>query len=496
MPSRTRAAPAFGAEASPAVIACGRALMIRPLAYLSLPCVLALAPLAAAAEPATLFGQPVNSPPELTDEEIAARRAAFEKHLEDNDLIHAGSLVVPRAQVEEDFTDGPRPTYDWTTPPKRHTVFLNFFGGEMTGGTNASLMQSPCIGAGKVDYPGFKRSQQEALAIIQVFKDAMEPFGVRIAYEKAPPKHLPYSMVMMGGRPQVIGLPNGVLGVACNLDCGDTWWRDTTFAFTEVDGDIQVLGTTALQEAAHAWGLDHIDGSQNIMYPFATYGKKVWADTCTPYNDATGPIGCKYVHDEFCGGGAQNDVAELMAFFGPNSPDTVPPTVTLLSPEDGAIIEPGTDVIVQAEITDDHEGYGWRLMIPEADIEAPAYTKEKQWSIKPPKGTFTIRVEALDHDGNIGFAEAVIYVGTEPPPDPTTSGGDEPTTDSSSTGEPDSDSDGSGDGSGVDSASGTSPGNPADDDAGCNCVTGPASQDMSFWMLALGGLGLLRRRRD
>src|SRR5690606_22292071 len=104
MPSRTRAAPAFGAEASPAVIACGRALMIRPLAYLSLPCVLALAPLAAAAEPATLFGQPVNSPPELTDEEIAARRAAFEKHLEDNDLIHAGSLVVPRAQVEEDFT--------------------------------------------------------------------------------------------------------------------------------------------------------------------------------------------------------------------------------------------------------------------------------------------------------------------------------------------------------------------------------------------------------
>src|SRR5690606_5250595 len=140
----------------------------------------------------------------------------------------------------------------------------------------------------------------------------MAPFGVRIAYKEAPPKHLPYSMVMMGGKPQVIGLPSGILGVACNLDCGDTWWRDTTFAFTEVAGDVQVLGTTALQEAAHAWGLDHIDGQQNIMYPYATSGKKVWADGCVDYNDATGAIGCEYVHDEFCGedGGAQNDVAE------------------------------------------------------------------------------------------------------------------------------------------------------------------------------------------
>ncbi|WAS97603.1 MYXO-CTERM sorting domain-containing protein [Nannocystis punicea] len=480
--------------------------MTRSIAYISIPCALALAPLTAAADPGqqTLFGRPVQAAPELTEEEIAARRAAFEKYLEDNDLIHAGGLVVPRSMAEDDLNAGPRPTYAWDTPPKRHTVFLNFFGGEMTGGTNSALMESPCIQGGTVQYPQFLRSEQEALAIIQVFQDAMNPFGVRIAYEKAPPKHLPYSMVMMGGKPQVIGLPNGVLGVACNLDCGDTWWRDTTFAFTEVAGDIQVLGTTALQEAAHAWGLDHIDGEDNIMYPYATFGKKVWADTCTPYNAATGPIGCEYVHDEFCGenGGAQNDVAELMAYFGANSVDDVPPTVKLLSPEDGAMFEPGTDVLVQAEISDNFEGYGWRMMIPEADLEAPAYSGEKSWSIKPPKGTYTVRVEALDHDGNIGFAEAVIHVGVEPTPDTTTgaptTGGDTETTGDDPTSGSDTEDNTGGDGSNVTSASAstTAPIDPGADESGCNCVTAPVSRDMSFWMLALAGLGLVRRRRS
>lgn len=484
--------------------------MPRLIASFMIPCALALASTASAAEPAsaTLFGRPVAAAPELTEAEIAERRATFEQGLKDNDLVHVGGLVVPRSMVEGELTDAPRPSFAWDTPPKRHTVFLNFFGGEMSGGTNASLMQSPCIqGGGKIQYPQFLRTEQEALAIIQVFTDAMAPFGVRIAYEEAPPKHLPYSMVMMGGKPQVIGLPNGVLGVACNLDCGDTWLRDTTFAFTEVAGDIQVLGTTALQEAAHAWGLDHIDGSDNIMYPYATNGKKVWADTCVPYNDATGPIGCEYIHDEFCGenGGAQNDVAELMAFFGANTLDTVPPTVTLLSPEDGAIIEPGSDVLIEAEVTDDHEGFGWRMMIPEADIEAPAYLKEKQWSISPPVGTYTIRVEALDHDGNIGFAEAVIHVGSPEPEttgDPTTTGDAPTSTSGDDTGPgpgPDTDPDTStSGGSGVatgNSATSPTSGENDPDETGCNCVASPVSQDMSLWIFALGGLGLARRRR-
>lgn len=458
-------------------------------------CALVIAPPAAAAgtEGKTLFGNPVNQPPELTEEELAARRAAFEKHLQDNDLIHSGGLVIPRAQAEGTgaWSAGSRPSFAWDKPSHRQTIFLNFFGGQMKGGTNASEMESPCIQGKTVDYPGYNRTEQEALAIIQVFVNAVEPFGVRIAYDAYPPKHLPYSMVMMGGKPGVIGLPNGVLGVSCNLDCGETWWRDTTFAFTEQSGDVQTLGTTALQEAAHAWGLDHISGENNIMYPFATPGAKVWADTCTPYDDATGAIGCEFIHDEFCGpqAGKQNDVAELTAFFGPNSVDDVPPTVKLLQPLDGAIIDPGTSVTVEAEVSDNFEGYGWRLMIPEVNQELPAYFGETSWSITPPKGVYTVRVEAVDHDRNIGFAEAKIYVGVEPPPDTTgemSSGGEQPTTSDSATG---------GETGGVTEAS-ASDTSPIDgDDKGCNCATGPVPQDMPLWLLALAGAGFVRRRR-
>lgn len=440
---------------------------------------------AAAAEPRTLFGREVHDPPPLTEDELAARRAVFEQRLADEDLVHSGDLVIPRAQAE-----GKRPpghtSFAWDKPPHRQTIFLNFFGGTMTSGTNASEMQSACIKFQTVEYPAYIGTNQAALAIIQIFENAVEPFGVRIAYKAAPPKHLPYSMVMMGGKPGVIGLPQGVLGVSCSLDCGETWWRDATFAFTEESNNVQTLGTTALQEAAHAWGLDHIDGQQNIMYPYATLGDKVWADTCTPYNNATGPIGCDYVHDEFCGenAGKQNDVAELTAYFGPNSVDTVPPTVTLLKPLDGATFQPGDEVLVEATVTDDFEGYGWHFTIPEADIDIPAYNGETSWTIKPPKGVYTVRVEGVDHDRNIGFAEATIYVGVEPPPD---------TTGDMSTGEPTtSESAGSGGSGGESETLGATGGEPPE--KGCACAAeGPSS--LSAALLGLLGLGLGRRRR-
>lgn len=468
-----------------------------PLALVVLPGALVFAPPASAGdpEPRTLFGQPVFDPGELSEEELAARRAAFERHLEENDLIHAGGLVVPRAQVDDDRGSLPSATKVWDKPPHRQTIYLNFIGGMMTGGTIASEMESPCIN-GNVAYPGFKGSTQQALAIIQVFKDAAEPFGMRVAYDPPPPKHLPYSMVMMGGKPGVIGLPNGVLGVSCNLDCGEQWWRDTTFAFTEVAGDIQVLGTTALQEAAHSWGLDHIDGEDNIMYPYATFGKKVWADTCTPYNAATGPIGCEYIHDEFCGdnGGAQNDVAELTAYFGPNTPDDVAPTVTMISPTPDQVFNPGDSLHVQVEVTDNFEGYGWRLVVPELGQELNAYYGETEWNFPGlPKGTYTIRVEAIDHDRNEGFAEAKIYVGVEVPVD--TSSGGESTGEQPTSGDASGATAGGSDASagGTDAASSTA--GMDGDDKGCNCATGHVPRDMSLGLLALGLLGLGRRRR-
>lgn len=463
------------------------------------------APVVAAEDtPRTLFGQPVNEGEQLTEEEAARRAAEFAEHLDEQGLVLIDKQVLPKRVLtgEQYLPPGVDPEGAWDLPPHRTTIFLNFFGGMMKGGTNASEMESPCLqGGGTIDYPGYNGTEQKALAVIQVFQDAAEPFGIRIAYEKAPPKHLPYSQVMMGGSPGIIGLPNGVLGVACNLDCGDMWWRDTTFAFTEQTNDTGILGTTALQEAAHAWGLDHIDGENNIMYPFATPGNKVWADQCTNYNDATGGIGCQGTHDKFCGGGQQSDVAELTAYFGVNSPDTIPPTVTMKSPMDQQIFEQGSMVHVEVDVTDDHEGYGWRLMVPELNQEQPVYNGQKSWDFAPPKGAYTIRVEAIDHDRNVGFAEAKIYVGVDPPPPPDPDTGSESESESDSetpptTGADDSggsEGDGDGGSASASASAGTTDGpDVMGEDKGCGCRS---QGTMPLWALGLGLLGLRRRRR-
>lgn len=150
-------------------------------------------------------------------------------------MVLEGTQVLPKSALEPYFRDETHPVAAWDKPPHRTSIFLNFFGGKLTNGNNESESESPCV-TGTVDYPGYTAGEQNALAIIQVFKDAAEPFGMRILYEEVPPKHLPYSQVMMGGTLSVIVLGPGVLGVSCNLDCGDAWWRDTTFAFTEGAG--------------------------------------------------------------------------------------------------------------------------------------------------------------------------------------------------------------------------------------------------------------------
>lgn len=441
----------------------------------------------------TLFGKPVVERTPLTAEEIEARRAAFAQHLRDADLVQQGDHLVPGARLRGEV----EPRRAWDDPPHYATIFLNFFGGELSSGTNAAEMEAGCVGAVPITYPGYAGNESTALTMIQVFQNAMEPYAVRIAYEDAPPAHLPYSMVMMGGDPADIGQDPGTLGVSCSSDCGDVWWRDTTFAFTEASGSALTLGNTALQEAAHAFGLDHIDGTEHIMYPFASGGSKIWAAECTPYNDATGGISCTYVHDEFCGedSGMQNDDAELMAFFGPNAPDVEAPVVNITAPADGAEIESGATVDVAAEISDNNVGAGWRLrVVPQAggdELISNAYDFTMSWSFGVPDGAYDVYVEAVDHDLNEGSDMVTVYVGTTPPAD--TSGSDGSGEEGSTTALDDgSTSDADDDGAGTSSAGQDDGGpNPA---PGCNCdVTAPPAS--SILLLLCAPVALRRRRR-
>lgn len=445
----------------------------------------------------TLFGSPVRAAEALDDDEVARRKAAFDAMLEERGWVRHGDEVRP-GDGAGGFAQLPAPTqHAWSTEPHRSTIFLNFFGAELTAGTNAALDESPCVD-GAMAWPGFSGSEQQALALIEVFERQMEPYGVRIAYEERPPAHLPYAMVMMGGTPQMLGLPSSVLGVSCSSDCGDFWWRDTTFAFTDNinPNNASILGTTALHEAAHAFGLAHIGDPTKIMNPFVGSADVTWADTCTPYDDSTGGINCQSTHDDFCEPGAQNSHAELLAYFGTNSIDVEPPSVEILSPAGDVELAVGDGIEIEAEITDDHEGYGWKLVIPEVGQEQVAFGRETTWALNNlPEGTYTVRVEAIDHDRNVGFDEVKLYVGvpapvmTDPeiPEDP----GADPTGGSTAdTG------DGEDDSGGHDDATGD-PGEMTGMDPSaqsCGCRT-EGSGPPATALLLLGLVGLTRRRR-
>jgi MYXO-CTERM domain-containing protein len=461
-----------------------------------------------AAESPTLFGQPVTVVEPLSSEEVAARASAFEAMLKESDRVLVGDQVLPRdvaLGIEVIPTGANAAPSEWTEPPHRATIFLNFFGAELKPGNNAAKNESPCVGS-TLDYPGFSGNEQQALALINTFESKMEPYGVRIAYEERPPAHLPYAMVMMGGLPSLLGLPGGVLGVSCSNDCGDRVWRDLTFAFTAAlnGSNTQTLGNIALHEAAHAFGLAHIANQDHMMYPYANPGNKEWATSCTPYDDATGGINCKVTHQRFCGEGVekQDSAAELLAYFGENSFDAEPPLVNILAPADGAELAAGSDLTVEVDVTDNHEGVGWRLVIPEVDQSIVAYAFENKFELNNlPEGVYTLRVEAIDHERNEAFDEVKIYVGMDAPPEPATTSGSESDTDdgggtTDATGGESDPSAGEtadvGTGGGV---TGTDTDTGIDGDDGCGCRSGEPSAPAGAWMLVFLGLAVAPRRR-
>jgi MYXO-CTERM domain-containing protein len=477
-----------------------------PVASLTLVSLLC-SPASAADEPGRrLFGAPVVEAPELSEQEQAQRRADFEAMIEERGWRVEGDVVGP---AELFAAPDPQATQaaEWQYEPHRATIFLNFFGGPMTPGTNSAKMQSTCLKGGTLEYPGFNGTEAQALAIIETFQSQLAPYGVRLAYEQAPPPELPYAMVMMGGTPGLLGMQNGVLGVSCSSDCGDRWWRDATFAFTAAASASQTntLATTALHEAAHAFGLAHIDKSFNsgyIMHPYVDQNPRVWAKDCIGYNDATGGINCQSTHDIFCGGGAQNTHAELLAYFGVNGPDTEAPTVSILTPTDGQELPAGTDISIEADITDNFEGVGWKLLIyQDGNLidERPAFVFERKWGFsKLPAGTYRFVVQAIDHDRNIGADEVTIFVGNATPPetgsDTDSSGGTDGTGgtgDTAGTGGVTGLTGGTGGTAGAtDTATDTAG---IDEDDGCGCTSAPRPAD-SLWLLT-GLLGLFARRR-
>lgn len=302
--------------------------------------------------------------------------------------------------------------------PRRTTVFLDFGGGPISPGDDSSLGQATCVPV-EFRYPIFLGSERAADIAVAEAQRLVAPFGVRVVAQR-PPAHLPYTHVRVGGDPATLGLDPKLNGLACDVDCDDASHRDTVFMFAEKwvttaaleelteDERARQVGRIAMHEVGHAWGLEHAGASGSVMARFPGTVAPEFAPGCLALDIDHAASECVAARERHCVEGQQDAHAELLALFGDGQPDEVAPHAEIVWPPDGHVMQPGETLVVEVEVGDDHAGFGWMLEVPELGWEHVGRSNETTLALVVPEGRFTLRLEVLDHDRNVGEAEVVV----------------------------------------------------------------------------------------
>lgn len=303
------------------------------------------------------------------------------------------------------------------------TLFVNFDGIEL-GECNPSDSKKNCHWYNNDEpVPAFTGSTQTKVSVLQAMRRDAADFGIRITAVR-PPESEDYTMVVYGGTEAHYG----VLGSAPSGDCLDQ--RPNEIAFAHIDGELVewVNGgsTTALHEAAHSWGLDHVDGDRTIMYPTGNNEPTAYGDACYAVVDDVdlnpGTASCPDLNRDLCGeANVQNATAALEALFGGPYVDVAAPTVELLEPADGQYFQAPADFDVLLEIRDDlhpqvYDAAFWLNDDPQP--EARPFTDDHFAVAGLPIGTWAFHVELTDEAGNATRLDFEIEVGEDPPPAP------------------------------------------------------------------------------
>lgn len=183
--------------------------------------------------------------------------------------------------------------------------------------------------------------------IMQCIRELYSPYGVTVT-EQAPTDGTPYNVGIAAGIPENIGYSaQSTLGISPSAPGCDPRENVISYSFANVYAGsrrIKSICETVAQETAHAYGLDH-------AYAFAADNRSACTDPMTYRPDC----GQKFFRNEpvKCGenaarpcrcGGLQNSHQRLLTIFGPGTPITTPPTLTVTSPVNGGTVTNGQAV--------------------------------------------------------------------------------------------------------------------------------------------------------
>lgn len=310
------------------------------------------------------------------------------------------------------------------------TIFVNFAGIDL-GECSPSNSKKNCTWYNfDEEIPPFSGSLQIQVSVMQAIRRDVADFGVRVTSLR-PDDDENYVMVVYGGTEAKYG----ALGSAPSGDCLDQ--SPNEVAFAHLDGEtvdwVNGGATTALHEAAHTWGLDHVDFENEVMYPSSDNRPTAFAEGCNTIVENTdldpGGVSCPEVNQDVCGADGQQDAIPLIAMlFGPPYVDTTAPRLELDGLEDGQYFQaPATFDVVLAVDDDLHPQpyvqWAWMGDDPRPmagkDVLAPGFAVEDL-----PVGTWTFHVVVADEAGHESpQLDFTIEVGLDPPPEPEEDGG-------------------------------------------------------------------------
>jgi hypothetical protein len=255
--------------------------------------------------------------------------------------------------------------------------------------------------------------------LMKCVRELYSPYAIEVT-DVVPPGGLSHNQGIVAGKPSNIGW-SGIGGVAPGTSCNP---RDNVISFTFSNiyaaGPERIYNICSVvgQETAHAYGLDHAyafsDGRSACPDPMSYRsecgGQRFFRNdnaTCGEYSGR--PCQC---------GGFQNSHLKILAIFGPGTPITKPPALTVSSPAPNEQVGNGATVVATASAQRGVarlelwlNGYKWATAkgAPFTSTGQPETTYPIPFPSGVPDGVIDIVVKAFD-DINVVTESAPITV--------------------------------------------------------------------------------------
>lgn len=338
------------------------------------------------------------------------------------------STVRPRGPIAYDDTV-PVPGRELSPVPQARklgsntTIFVNFDGVEIDYCKPSNSHQNCSSFEHGRTFPPFSGDLAQRVAILDAMRSQINPFGVRVTGAR-PPDDEPYVMVVYGGeRKEDQPLGRGPAG-----DCYDDLPNEVAFVYLDGEEErtwVNGGAATALHEASHTWGFDHIGLEGLLMAPAGDNTKANYFDGCAQIVEnveleAVEEASCPQINLELCGlPDFQNDVAMLHLLFGEPYVDDVAPRLELVAPFDGRYYQGPADFRVELKVIDDQYPQVYELAIGiEGLVDDPQFrgVHDPSFDVELlPVGEWRFVLRIRDEAGNEGELSFLIVVGEEEP---------------------------------------------------------------------------------